>query len=670
MTKALKVPTICLAILLSGGISVTEVYAPTDPIVELVKSAPASDEYPEADAIILLDDQKVTVNRDGSSEFVRHQVIKTITEVGKSEYANMREEYDVSFEELIVLKARTIKPDGTTIDVPSEAINEVTPWMLAFLGDVGIYANLKEKVVSFTGLETGCAVELETKKISKKSYVEGHFWEETSFQNSSPILEKSLTLIVPKDLEFNHKIFNGEIEPKIEDEDETKVYTWKVKDVPQLIWEQYESPWGDIATYLMYSSIKTWDDIGKWYSELFYPQVKSDESIKDKVAELTKGIKNRDELINRIFLYVTKDIRTLSFLQLGDVGYEPQSAVDVYKNKYGDCKDKVALLVAMLKDAGIESYPALIHRGRVTIERRTKGYYDRWVFSPATNKLCHEVPSPAQFKHLIVAVPQNGGYVWLDPSADRCKYGYLPYADQGRECLVVMPKKNVMTRTPTHPLEQNLSHAIISIRLSSDGSIKGDMVCKLDGYFDLLARVRLMGITPEREKRYFTEAASSICEKTKLKHYHLPDLKDLAAPATISLDFITPEYGVREQDLMILQLPKVPFEFANIAEQLQSVTELEKREQRLILDSQLMGKYDATVRIPKGYKVNTMPDELQIDNSVGSINLTCKQDGKTIKYSLMLVIKDKDVSPTEYALLKELYAKLLSPQNWVLILEK
>ncbi|HID94267.1 MAG TPA: DUF3858 domain-containing protein, partial [bacterium (Candidatus Stahlbacteria)] len=486
------------------------------------------------------------------------------------------------------------------------------------------------------------------------------------FQSSNPIREKSFMVVVPKDLKFNYKIFNGEIEPEIEEKDGTTIYIWKVKDVTQLIWERYGPPWGDIVPYLIYSSVKKWDDIGKWYSKLFYPKVKSDKPIKDKVAELTKGIKNRDELIKRIFLYVTKEIRTLAFLQLGDVGYEPQPATDVFKNKYGDCKDKVALLVTMLKDAGIESYPALIHRGRTTISGRTY----RWSFSPSRSKLCYEVPSPAQFEHIIVAVPQGSDYVWLDPSADNCKYGYLPCGDQGRECLVVMPNNYVMTRTPTYTLEQNLSHTVVSIRLKPNGSIKGSMYCKLDGYFDLLARARLMGITPERERRYFTEAASSICERTKLKHYHLPDLKDLTIPATISMNFFTPEYGILEQDLMILQLPKVPFEFANIGGQLQSATELEKRKQRLILDSQLMSKYEATVRIPKGYRVNTLPVKLQVDNSVGSLNLSCKQENKTIKYSLTLAIKNKDISPTEYPLLKELYNKLLSPQNSVLILEK
>jgi len=669
MTRVKWLPIIIWLIILPC-ILINTAHASSDPIVELVKGAPSIEEYPKADALVLLDDQKVTVNEDGSSELLRHQVIKILTDLGKDRYADIRDRYDSRFQAVVVLQARTIKPDGATLDVPHEAINEVTPWFLAFLGDVGIYANLKEKVVSFTGLEKGCAIELKTKKVSNRSYMEGHFWGGTGFQSENPILEQNFALTVPGDARFNYKSMNTDIEPQVETKDEATTYTWKVKDVSQFMSEQYEPPLSDIAPYLMYSSVKTWDDIGKWYSELFYPQVKSDEAIKNKVFELTEGIKNRDDLIKQIFLYVTKRIRTLSFLQLGYVGYAPQLAVDVYKNKYGDCKDKAVLFVTMLKDAGIESYPALIHRGRVTISLRTNGYRYQWSLSPSTARLQNEVPSPAQFNHIIVAVPQSGGYYWLDPSADQYKYGYLPYADQGSECLVVTPNKYTITRTSTYPLERNSSHSIVSMRLKPDGSITGSMECNLNGYFDWLARTSLMGTTPENERRYFTEAASSICEKTKLENYRLSDLEDLAAPATTSMDFSTPEYGILQRDLMILQLPQIPFEFVDIAEQLQSATQLEKRKQRLMLGSQLMSKYEATAHIPKGYKVNTLPAKLQIDNSVGSLDLICKQDRKTINYSLTFAIRNKDISPAEYPLLKELYAKLLSPQNSVIILDK
>jgi hypothetical protein len=45
---------------------------------------------------------------------------------------------------------------------------------------------------------------------------------------------------------------------------------------------------------------------------------------------------------------------------LGNGGYEPHDAATVLENRYGDCKDHVALLEALLKAKGIASVPVLV----------------------------------------------------------------------------------------------------------------------------------------------------------------------------------------------------------------------------------------------------------------------------------------------------------------------
>jgi transglutaminase-like putative cysteine protease len=73
-------------------------------------------------------------------------------------------------------------------------------------------------------------------------------------------------------------------------------------------------------------------------------------------------------------------------LDFGIGRYQPHAADDVLDNGYGDCKDKHTLLATMLKAVGIDAWPALIH---------------------ATRKLDPEVPSPAQFNHVITVVPRG-----------------------------------------------------------------------------------------------------------------------------------------------------------------------------------------------------------------------------------------------------------------------
>jgi len=102
-------------------------------------------------------------------------------------------------------------------------------------------------------------------------------------------------------------------------------------------------------------------------------------------------------------------------VEYGEAGFEPHYATEIFRNKYGDCKDQVMLLIAMLKFAGIPAYPVLIG---------TKGVYP----------LDEEFPT-LLFNHAICLAKVGGKSVFLDPTAETTSFGDLPGGDQGRKVL-------------------------------------------------------------------------------------------------------------------------------------------------------------------------------------------------------------------------------------------
>src|SRR5260370_18103676 len=94
---------------------------------------------------------------------------------------------------------------------------------------------------------------------------------------------------------------------------------------------------------------------------------------------------------------------------------------------YGDCKDKHTLLAALLRAAGTSSYPVLIGSGR---------------------KLDEDVPSPAQFDHVITAALIDKEWVWLDSTAEVAPFGLLVYPLRDKQAVLPAadahrrPKKN------------------------------------------------------------------------------------------------------------------------------------------------------------------------------------------------------------------------------------
>ena len=103
--------------------------------------------------------------------------------------------------------------------------------------------------------------------------------------------------------------------------------------------------------------------------------------------QLTKGADTSTEKARRLYDYVARNVRYVS-ISLGVGRYQPHSALDVLQYGYGDCKDKHTLFSALLRAEGIQSYPVLIDSSR---------------------KLDADVPSPAQFDHVITAARLGTG---------------------------------------------------------------------------------------------------------------------------------------------------------------------------------------------------------------------------------------------------------------------
>ena len=118
------------------------------------------------------------------------------------------------------------------------------------------------------------------------------------------------------------------------------------------------------------------------------------------------------------------------------MGKKPNKASNVFANRYGDCKDKATLLIAMLEEAGIKSYYA-------TLLTRDVG------------RMIKEVPS-SQTNHAVVYIPAQEGFGegrFLDGTAQYLGYGHLPGDDQDVDMLVLTDKGYEFVRSPVMPPE-------------------------------------------------------------------------------------------------------------------------------------------------------------------------------------------------------------------------
>src|SRR6202012_176033 len=80
---------------------------------------------------------------------------------------------------------------------------------------------------------------------------------------------------------------------------------------------------------------------------------------------------------------------------MDDGGYVPAAADQTWKRRYGDCKGKTALLLALLHGLGIEAEPVLVN-------------------SRMGDMLADSLPQLGAFDHVLVRAHINGHVYWLD----------------------------------------------------------------------------------------------------------------------------------------------------------------------------------------------------------------------------------------------------------------
>jgi tetratricopeptide (TPR) repeat protein len=203
---------------------------------------------------------------------------------------------------------------------------------------------------------------------------------------------------------------------------------------------------------LAVSSFQSWEEVGTWYNGLQQERIKPNAEIRSKAAELTKDAADENAKLHAIYNYVSTQFRYIG-VAFGIGRYQPHSAPEVLSNQYGDCKDKHTLLASLLDAAGVKAYPALINT-----------YHD----------LDSDIPSPAQFDHVITVVPQGSSVVWLDSTPEVARFGYLLSVLRNKPALLITPgKPSVLVTTAVDPATKASQIFKIDAKLKEDGTLEG-----------------------------------------------------------------------------------------------------------------------------------------------------------------------------------------------------
>ncbi len=603
-----------------------------------------ADCFPDADRVLVADHMFERYETNGTSVLWDDEYSKVLTEKGRRDAVTLKIPFDSHYGTSLVYRAEIIKPDGRILacDLDTYARVMIDPGQM----QSNIYdpAN-KILTLMLPGLEIGDICHIITCRITTKARMPDSWADYAIFEYDSPIIKLDYAISSPRELPIRHKVLRAPIPGTVTytektDPDGRTLHTWEIKNVPQMFPEPDMPPLHTQVQRLLLSTLKDWPTVSRWYWELCQPALSDTNAVmRDHVAELTRDATSREEKIRKIFKFVSQEIRYMGITTEDTApGYEPHPVSLTYKNRYGVCRDKAALLVALLNLAGIPAYPVLIHAGA---------------------KMDPDVPLP-YFNHAITAVDNPaGGYLLMDPT-DETTRDLLPAYLCNRSYLVARPEGETLHVSNVYPAENNLTHIVSDGTLDASGSLVLKTNIRFEGINDNAYRGHLIRQKAEDRQRFFEGVLKTRLAGAEVLTCEIApqDLHDTGTPLSVTLTSRVRDFPVRGQNLDLISLPWLgtAIGYANF---IVGQTGLHKRKYPMDIGMTCGTRETVALHYNKALgTVESLPSDVQINREGVQFKMTQHATATTLNGHLSYLINTSEFSPQAYLALRETLADI------------
>jgi tetratricopeptide (TPR) repeat protein/transglutaminase-like putative cysteine protease len=531
------------AVLLPSAVFAQQQSAPAPAAAQLTTKKSASPDFAQEPFVIEKYFLAAKFETDGTGERTLSSRIKVQSDAGVQQLGELIFGYNSASEKMDVHFVRVLKPDGSIVTTNAGAIKEMTA---AVERDAPEYTDYKETHITVPSLHSGDVVEYEIATHIVTPMAPNQFWFEQNFLDRAIVLDEQLEVNVPQgrksliqSVDFSNvtgeEIRKVRLAPnstaQIDEqhspfstitENGRTIYRWRHANltIPSDDSLEKKLPPPKIPD-IQFTTFKSWNEVARWYADLEKGRADPTPEIRAKALELTKGRATDLEKANALYDYVAKNIRYVS-LSFGLGRYQPHTAAEVFKNQYGDCKDKHVLLAALLQSIGISSSAALI---------------------PLLRPLDTSIPSPAQFDHLITAVHSGSDLVWMDSTAEVAPFRLLIPALRDKSALLVLPDGNgEIVETPADPPFLSTQHVEIDAQVSDLGKLTAKLRYFLRGDNEVALRLAFRR-TPQSEWQQLGQTIAALDGiRGNITNVKPSDPTDTEKPFELDLDYEQPSY--------------------------------------------------------------------------------------------------------------------------------
>lgn len=525
------------------------------------------------------------VNADGTSTDEMELVRRVETPRGVSAIAETQLNFTETLSSVEVLEAWTITPEGQRLDVKPDQIRTLSDKN----GGEREFGDDKVKVIIFPAVTPGAVVGYRAHYKHHKAIFEGHHWSSFVFSPHLRYEDIKVRLEWPATMKLHlgiqdlrgiknwAKVQGAAAAPNAQTPAGWLAHEFTYRHDQVVRPENGRVNLEDFAPQIMASTFSTYADVARAYVRTAAPQAQLTPALVDLAKSITAGLSEERSKVNALYQWVSQNIRYVS-VAIGNGGWVPHPAAQVLEHRYGDCKDHVVLLQALLNAVGIQSTGALVNSGK-------------------TYRL-PEVASSDPFNHIITYVPSLK--MFMDSTAELAPMGVLPFEVMGKPTVLVATGEVLKTPATHSDTERAISKTVLKMR--PDGSIEGRNLTTRHGQQELASRANRLK-EKDREQTYVINEWLERFGETGTGEMTFPDPKDLNERWEIKSEFVLdPLANVPGPSAMTIPVGLAPGELRSL------VTErpLDNRNFEAICGSAYTLE-ETEMQFPKSVKIERVP---------------------------------------------------------------
>ena len=394
----------------------------------------------------LLYDTQVRIDGGVETTYRRH-IYKVVNRSGLESAAQQQASFDPSFDKLVIHAVRIVR-DGRMIDLTGAV--DVDSMRRESALDDGVVTGVRTVVMRLPDVRVGDIIDTSWSWVSRPPLWPGHYFGTGQLDWSVPVEVTHFRVDLPSATPAVVFRYRGAPPAAVVRAAGRTVYDWKTVDPDPIEDEKGTPVWFQPWQRVSLSTMRSWRDVVDWALPLYRAADSFPSALEREAARIEREGGGPQARAIKALRLVQDKIRYTS-MSSGAGSYMPRSPAQVVRQRWGDCKDKAQLLVALLRRLHIEAWPALTD-------------------AKESMALDRGPPAPLAFDHVVVQARIGGKTYWLDPTIDNqggtlANLAPLAY----RKALPVRPGQTQLEALPLPTLAAPDSVTIETYRFDGKG---------------------------------------------------------------------------------------------------------------------------------------------------------------------------------------------------------